>query len=61
MSFTTNTKKGFAKMQSDLREWGAAGYELVSVTPNDLNADSVMVFMQREIVDGSTASDEAAQ
>ncbi|GGA31895.1 MULTISPECIES: hypothetical protein [Rhodobacterales] len=58
--FDMASKKGLAQMRATLAEWGAAGYELVSVVPSDMHSRSVTAFLKREIAELTTSSGEAA-
>ncbi len=48
LKFDANDKKSFALMQETLREWGASGYEVVSVVGTSLNSSNFTVFLKRE-------------
>lgn len=54
LTFTLGTTKDFVAMQESLREWGHAGYEIVSVIQqmaawNDVTGYTV--FLKREIIE----------
>ena len=59
LAFDTNGRKGRDAMQKALKDWGAAGYELVSVTPDRTVPQGVMLFFKREIADEQLAEDAA--
>ena len=40
LTFDANDKKSFAGMQETLRDWGAAGYEVVSVVGTSVNSSN---------------------
>ena len=61
LSFTLNTKKGNAEMEKSLREWGAAGFEIVSVIPSDMHSTGVTVFLKRELTGDPSENGAAAQ
>lgn len=48
LTFDANDKKNFAGMQETLREWGAVGYEVVSVVGTSVNSSNFTVFLKRE-------------
>lgn len=60
LTFDTNSRKGCDAMQKALKEWGVAGYELVSVTPDLTVPQGVMLFFKREITSDVSVGDEAA-
>ena len=49
LTFDANDKKSFAGMQETLRDWGAAGYEVVSVVGTSVNSSNFTVFLKREL------------
>lgn len=49
MTFGTSTSKEMKKMADTLTEWGAAGYEVVSVVPTQIGGSVVAVFLKREV------------
>lgn len=49
MTFRTDTKKGMKLMSDKLTEWGAAGYEVVSVVATSMSGDAVNVFLKRKV------------
>ena len=53
-------KKGLADMRDKLAEWGASGYELVSVVASDMHSRSVTAFLKREVEGLPVANGEAA-
>lgn len=50
LSFDANGKKGYAAMQLTLKEWGEAGYEVVSVVNTAMNGCNFTVFLKREVM-----------
>jgi len=56
LSFGTGTKKEHAAMRTALKEWGEAGYEVVSVVPVTIGGSVVNIFLKRQVVsdDGET-------
>ena len=60
LSFNTSNKKGMASMKTALSEWGAAGYEVVSVVPHWPTAGAIDVFLKREASGISTKDEEVA-
>lgn len=50
MTFGTSTKKEMNQMADKLNEWGAAGYEVVSVVPTSMSGDAVNVFLKRKVI-----------
>lgn len=59
LNFNYTNKKGYLEMSTALKEWGAAGFEVVSVVPNGQLGGQVTVFLKREITENE--SSEAAQ
>ena len=59
LTFNASNRKGYVAMQETLREWGAAGYEIVSVTNDSFNASHYVVFLKRE-TNGSVSETEDA-
>ena len=57
--FDTRTPKQMAHMKETLREWGLAGFEIVSVTQQH-GSSPLTAFLKREIASDDTANDEAA-
>lgn len=49
LTFDANGKKGHATMQNSLREWGEAGFEIVSVVGTAINSSNFTVFLKREV------------
>ena len=49
MTFGTQKKKDIEAMSKTLNEWGAAGYEVVSVVPTSMSGDAVNVFLKRKV------------
>jgi len=60
LNFGTRTKKDRAAMKASLTEWGAAGYEAVSVVPASLDGSVVNVFLKREVYAKSQDEGKAA-
>lgn len=58
LNFNYTSKKGNVEMRTALTEWGAAGFEIVSVVPNSQLGGQVTVFLKREITENK--SSEAA-
>ncbi|UUV08699.1 hypothetical protein [Ruegeria sp. YS9] len=58
--FDLRGNKGLAEMQAKLAEWGAAGFELVSVVPSDMHSRSVTAFLKREVSGLPIGNGEAA-
>jgi len=58
--FDMSGKKGLADMRDKLAEWGASGYELVSVVASDMHSRSVTAFLKREVEGLPVANGEAA-
>ena len=58
--FDLRANKGLAEMRDKLAEWGAAGYELVSVVPSDMHSRSVTAFLKREVTGLPVGNGEAA-
>ncbi|AUR22508.1 hypothetical protein [Phaeobacter inhibens] len=49
LTFGTGTKKEVNAMATSLKEWGAAGYEVVSVVPIQIGGAVVTVFLKRKV------------
>ena len=60
LTFTVDKPKDFAKMQETLREWGYAGFEIISVVPSDIHSKSMTVFFKREVGPTGSRESEAA-
>lgn len=60
LTFSVNKAKDFEAMQKQLREWGDAGFEIISVIAGDMHSKSMTVFLKREVVEGCLAEEEAA-
>lgn len=60
LTFNASSKKGYAAMQEALREWGEAGFEIVSVTADSVNPMAFTVFLKREVLGISKKKEEAA-
>ena len=60
LNFKVDNRKNYEAMQKALREWGAAGYELVSVAPDRTSPQAFIVFLKREIGSHDPSSEEAA-
>ena len=60
LTFSVDKAKDFAAMQETLREWGNAGFEIVSVVPGDMHSKSMTVFLKREADETETGKSEAA-
>ncbi|MGH1416348.1 MAG: hypothetical protein ACRBB0_22860 [Pelagimonas sp.] len=58
--FDVSNNKGVTKMRDQLAEWGAAGYELVSVVSGDMHSRSVTAFLKREVDGLHVENGEAA-
>lgn len=48
-TFGTRSKKDIAEMRAKLAEWGAAGYEVVSVVAASIDGSTVNVFLKRKV------------
>lgn len=59
LTFAVGRTKDFAKMQDSLQEWGAAGYEVVSVLQHVTAGSTFTVFLKRA-VECADVSEEAA-
>ena len=59
-TFNGSNRKGFEAMQKALREWGEAGYEIVSVTNDSLQHQNYVVFFKRERPEEVVSREEAA-
>ncbi len=60
LTFGTGTKKEINTMAASLKEWGAAGYEVVSVVPIQIGGAVVTVFLKREVVVENDSDGKAA-
>ncbi len=60
LTFGTGTKKEINAMAASLKEWGAAGYEVVSVVPIQIGGAVVTVFLKREMVAEDNSDGKAA-
>lgn len=60
LNFNASNRKGYAEMQATLRDWGANGFEIISVTNDSVNPMSFIVFLKREVDLKGASSDEAA-
>ncbi|MGH1415743.1 MAG: hypothetical protein ACRBB0_19800 [Pelagimonas sp.] len=60
LTFGTGTKKEMNAMAASLKEWGAAGYEVVSVVPIQIGGSVVTVFLKREVVAEDNSDGKAA-
>lgn len=50
LSFDANGKKEYKAMQDKLRDWGEAGFEIVSVISTSMNGSYFTVFLKREMI-----------
>jgi hypothetical protein len=57
--FEMRTDKQATRMKETLREWGLAGFEIVSVT-QFAETSPLTVFLKRELPEGVSAKEEAA-
>jgi len=60
VSFDLSSKKHISYMEESLRDWGLAGFEIVSAIPSDMHSTSVRVFFKREILASIVKKTEAA-
>lgn len=60
LTFGTSTKKEINAMAASLKDWGAAGYEVVSVVPIQIGGAVVSVFLKREVVVENDSDGKAA-
>ncbi|MFV1630793.1 hypothetical protein [Phaeobacter sp. JH20_18] len=60
LTFGTGTKKEMNAMATSLKEWGAAGYEVVSVVPIQIGGAVVTVFLKREVFVENDSDGKAA-
>lgn len=60
LTFGTSTKKEINAMAASLKDWGAAGYEVVSVVPIQIGGAIVTVFLKREVVVENDSDGRAA-
>ncbi|WP_299720546.1 hypothetical protein [uncultured Tateyamaria sp.] len=60
LTFGTSTKKEINAMAASLKDWGAAGYEVVSVVPIQIGGAIVTVFLKREVVVENDSDGKAA-
>lgn len=60
LSFGTSTKKENAEMRAALKEWGEAGYEVVSVVPVTIGGSVLNIFLKRRIISDGDKTDVAA-
>lgn len=60
LTFNASTKNDYVGMQGTLREWGHAGYEIVSVTTDSVNSMAFTVFLKRDASDGAHDRGETA-
>lgn len=49
LDFDVREADGLEAMKRTLREWGEAGFEIVSVLPISRDADMTRVFLKREV------------
>lgn len=47
LHFDMSSRKGLDAMKAVLSEWGAVGFELVSVVPSDMHSQGVTAFLKR--------------
>lgn len=59
LTFDVSTKKGFSAMQNTLREWGLAGFEVVSVLQTN-STTPIAVFLKREMAGAASSKGKAA-
>ncbi|WP_341369146.1 hypothetical protein [Yoonia sp. BS5-3] len=50
LTFGTSNAKEMKKMADTLTEWGAAGYEVVSVVSTSMNGSHVTAFLKRKVL-----------
>jgi len=60
LTFSVAKPKEKASMKATLSEWGAAGWEIVSVVPSDMHSYSLTVFLKRELNEITNTDDEVA-
>ena len=60
LNFNASNRKAYTEMQDTLRDWGANGFEIISVTNDSVNPMSFVVFLKREVSAEGSPSEEAA-
>lgn len=49
LTFETSSQKAMETMQTQLKEWGTSGFEIVGVAPITVGGSVVTVFLKREM------------